>query len=120
MDTITKCRKLTWAVFALAILALFAVTPAFAQTATVTTDRADYSPGDTAIISGSGWFFGETVAITIDGDPLGQISLQATADFYGAFSAQYLVDADDVGLTFTVTAGRPDFRSYSDDDVYGP
>jgi len=34
-------------------------------TATVTADRADYSPGDTALISGTGWAAGETVDIAI-------------------------------------------------------
>src|SRR5712691_9237565 len=38
---------------------------ASALTATVTTDKVDYQPGDTVVITGTGWQAGETVALTI-------------------------------------------------------
>ncbi|PYR16070.1 MAG: hypothetical protein DMF98_28440, partial [Acidobacteria bacterium] len=38
--------------------------------ATIVTDRADYAPGTTVTITGSGWVPGETVTLTLEEAPL--------------------------------------------------
>src|SRR5919197_2971320 len=42
---------------------------AHAGAATVATDRSDYLPGQTVVISGSGWEPGETVVMVLQEDP---------------------------------------------------
>ncbi|HZS52607.1 MAG TPA: YDG domain-containing protein, partial [Bryobacterales bacterium] len=77
------------------------------MTATVMTDKADYQPGDTVLITGSGWTPGETVTLNIvespdDGD--GPHVLTPTADPAGNISAQFPIEANDIGIAFTLTA----------------
>src|SRR5579884_4283706 len=77
------------------------------MTATVMTDKADYQPGDTVLITGSGWTPGETVTLNIvespdDGD--GPHILTPTADATGNISATFPIEANDIGITFTLTA----------------
>ena len=36
---------------------------------TVTTDKADYQPGETVVITGTGWTAGETVKLYIEKEP---------------------------------------------------
>jgi hypothetical protein len=74
--------------------------------ATVTTDKLDYSPGQTAIISGTGWQGGETVNIILHEDPHTHTErrLTATANSDGNFQINYLVEAHDFGVTFIVGA----------------
>src|SRR5712691_1714088 len=83
------------------------IAPLIVGTATVTTDKPDYHPGETVIITGKGWLAGETVSLliheapTIDPDR----TLFATADLLGNFTNNQLtLEAHDVGVTFTVTA----------------
>ncbi|HEU5166639.1 MAG TPA: hypothetical protein VFU29_13910, partial [Chitinophagaceae bacterium] len=82
--------------------------------ATVTTDRLDYPPGDTAVITGSGFQPGETVVLLVehnDEDPLG-IDPQyhqpwtVTADNAGNFTTYWAVptDGDALGAEFLLTA----------------
>jgi Galactose oxidase, central domain len=77
--------------------------------ATVTTDKADYAPGDTVNISGSGWQPGEVVQMSLvevpdlDGDS--PIPLSATADANGNFSnITFPINIADLNIRFTLTA----------------
>jgi len=74
--------------------------------ATVQTNKVDYMPGETVVITGSGWQAGETVALRIDesdGD-LPWIS-SATADASGnIFNNQFVIQTHDIGVTFILTA----------------
>ncbi|HEX7175531.1 MAG TPA: kelch repeat-containing protein, partial [Pyrinomonadaceae bacterium] len=74
--------------------------------ATVTTDKLDYAPGQTATISGTGWQPNEVVNIILHEDPHThterRLAPQANAE--GDFSANYLVDSHDFQVTFIVGA----------------
>ena len=77
--------------------------------ATVKTDKDDYSPGETAYFSGSGWLPNETVQMSLvevpdlDGDS--PIALTATADASGNFSnVTFPINVADLGIKFTLTA----------------
>ncbi|HUF02732.1 MAG TPA: kelch repeat-containing protein [Aridibacter sp.] len=74
--------------------------------ASVTTDKLDYQPGDTALISGFGWAAGETVDIIIHEDPHTHTErrLTAVADSEGNFTANYLVEEHDLNVTFVIGA----------------
>jgi hypothetical protein len=76
------------------------------SSATVTTDKLDYAPGETAVISGTGWQAGETVNIILHEDPHTHTErrLTATADASGNFTANYLVDLHDLNVTFIIGA----------------
>src|SRR6266540_4955497 len=77
------------------------------STATVTTDKTDYSPGETIIITGAGWQPGETVNLNIHrdtGDPPDTL-LTAVADASGSIqNSDYVVLQSDLGLSFLLTA----------------
>jgi hypothetical protein len=80
-------------------------------TATVSTDRYDYAPGATAVISGSGFAPGETVALQVvhaDGRPNTDAShtpWTVTADAAGNFQTTWTVDdVDAVQSTLDVHA----------------
>src|SRR5947207_9048617 len=92
----------------LGLIAGFLATLALpASAATVATDKADYSPGQTVVITGSGWEPGETVALILHEDPELDPDLQLTvfADENGDFTnADFSVDVFDIGVTFTLTA----------------
>lgn len=74
--------------------------------ATVSTDKLDYQPGQTARISGTGWQAGETVNITIHEDPHTHTErrLTATADANGNFTANYSVEEHDLNVKFILGA----------------
>ena len=63
------------------------------SSASITTDKMDYAPGDTATISGRGFQPGEVVRVKIHEDPHTpqERGFDATADADGKFSGQYLV-----------------------------
>ncbi len=89
--------------------------------ATVTTDKLDYQPGQTAVISGTGWQAGETVNIILHEDPHTHTErrLTTTADENGDFTANYLVEAHDFGVTFIagakgVSSGRTAQTTFTD------
>jgi hypothetical protein len=89
--------------------------------ATVTTDKLDYAPGETAVISGTGWQAGETVNIILHEDPHTHTErrLTTTADENGDFTANYLVEAHDFGVTFIagakgVSSGRTAQTTFTD------
>src|SRR5438093_6653620 len=78
-----------------------------ASAATVATDKPDYAPGQTVVITGSGWEPGETVNLVLYEDPAVELPLQLTAvaDANGDFmNADFIVDVFDLGVTFTLTA----------------
>lgn len=95
-------------------LLLGAGTSVMAQEATIATDSADYHPGSTAIITGSGFQAGEDVVVLVEhygGDALGtdpqyHQPWTVTADTEGNFTTSWLVpsDGDALGATFLLTA----------------
>src|SRR5437773_5293089 len=81
--------------------------PVPASAATVATDKPDYAPGQTVVITGSSWEPGETVNLLLYEDPAVALPLQLTAvaDANGDFmNADFIVDVFDLGVTFTLTA----------------
>jgi hypothetical protein len=85
--------------------------------ATVTTDREDYAPGDSVIVTGTGWEPGETVDLLFHEEVDPPIHpdkiLIAVADADGhIFNQQYEIDEDDVDVRFILTAtGRTSGRT---------
>lgn len=75
--------------------------------ATVTTDKEDYAPGETVIITGASWWAGETVSLLIDEEPATHEPhlFYAVADEDGNFeNRDFVIDDHDLGVTFTLTA----------------
>src|SRR5262249_41871120 len=75
--------------------------------ATVTTDKGDYTPGETVIMTGTGWMPGETVELLIQEDPVthGNLIFYAQADFNGDFiNKEYSPELHDIGVVYTLTA----------------
>ncbi len=95
-------------VFAAVLLLAFTLQGiATAQSATVVTDQADYSPGQIVTITGSGWQPGETVTLQFVESPLIDThpNLTVVADVNGnIFNNQFSPDSHDVNITFTLTA----------------
>jgi hypothetical protein len=82
-------------------------TPLFNSTdAAISTDKLDYSPGETAHIIGHGFQPGETVRLKIHEDPHTpqERGFDATADAEGNFSGDYLVMDYDFNMKFIVGA----------------
>ena len=77
------------------------------SSATVTTDQTDYAPGETVIITGTGWLPGETVTLNLHrdtNDPPDTV-LTAVADANGNIqNSEYVCQQSDVGVTFLLTA----------------
>src|SRR5947208_4385515 len=73
---------------------------------TVTTDKSDYMPGETVVISGTGWTANQDVALNItDSNSVDRWDVIVTADGAGNISNSYFViQPEDVGLAFTLTA----------------
>jgi len=74
---------------------------------TLMTNKLDYAPGETVIITGAGWRAGETVNLLFHENPLvhPDWSLTAVADASGnIFNNQFVVDASHIGVTFTLTS----------------
>src|SRR4029078_6746761 len=76
------------------------------SSAAVTTDKMDYAPGETAIITGRGFQPGEVVRLKIHEDPHTpqERGFDATADADGNFSGEYLVMDYDLNMKFLVGA----------------
>ena len=74
---------------------------------TVTTDKADYRPGETAYASGSGWTPGVTIVLNVHEEPElhPDVVTNTTADINGNFSnvVIYNFDSTDFGSSFTLT-----------------
>ncbi len=76
------------------------------STASITTDKTDYSPGEIVTIIGSGWQAGEIVQLTLhrDNDTPDTILL-GTAGQDGNFTnSEYLVQDSDLRVAFVLTA----------------
>src|SRR6266550_6219786 len=74
--------------------------------ATVTTDKSDYMPGETVVISGADWTANQDVALNItDSNSVDRWDVIVTADGAGNISnSDFVIQPDDVGLAFTLTA----------------
>jgi N-acetylneuraminic acid mutarotase len=75
--------------------------------ATVKTDAADYPPGSTVTITGSGWRPGETVTLTLVESPLIDVHgpYNVVADASGRISdSSFTTDAHDEDIRFYLTA----------------
>jgi len=73
---------------------------------TITTDKSDYVPGETVVISGSGWTPNQAVALHIDEtDSDLPWDSSATADALGNISnSEFVIQTNDIGVLFTLTA----------------
>src|SRR2546430_1994489 len=74
--------------------------------ATVTTDKPDYEPGDTVVISGTGWTANQDVALHIDdSNGIPRWDASVIADGAGNISnSDFVIQPEDIGLAFTLTA----------------
>jgi len=75
--------------------------------ASITTDKIDYLPGETVVISGAGWRPRETVSMVLYEEPAthGDRTLTSVADAHGNFTNSDLVlEEHDFGVTFLLTA----------------
>src|SRR5690606_20155704 len=99
----------TWAILFSTALIAFGAVPSLSA-ATIKTDKLDYAPGETAIITGIGWTPGEIVDLEVDhvGDGAygsGHHPWAVVADAAGNVSSSWYVDPDDsLGETFLLTA----------------
>src|SRR5262245_26195270 len=78
-----------------------------ASAATVTTDALDYAPGETVIITGSGWQPGEAVLIELHEEPFTHPDRvwSLYADDNGDFTdTTFVVEEHDIGVTFILRA----------------
>ena len=76
------------------------------SSASITTDKMDYSPGDTAYITGRGFQPGETVRLKIHEDPHTpqERGFDTVADAEGNIAGEYLVANNDENMKFIVGA----------------
>lgn len=99
-------HRMTWLLPGALLVVLFAVAAA-AQTATLTTDKPGYAPGEIVTITGSGWMPGETVVMILHEDPALDPDhlFTSVADANGVITnSEFSPDAGDVGVDFTVSA----------------
>src|SRR5678815_1192079 len=105
--TFTTCKNM-WSqsrtVMSMFLLMAFLFSAsAFGQT--VTTDHADYAPGSTATITGSGWGAGEHVSLVVHHVPLQPSDAtdpahqpwEVVADASGNFTTHWTMDGDAPG-----------------------
>ena len=89
-----------------------ALTCSSAYAATVATDKLDYAPGEIVIITGSGWAPDETVTLFLHEEPIVDPNVDPDswlepapiADPDGNIYTEFIVQPNDVGVTFTLTA----------------
>jgi len=76
------------------------------NTSSISTDKMDYAPGETAHISGRGFAAGETVRVKIHEDPHTpqERGFDIVAEADGSFSGDYLVMDYDLDMKFIVSA----------------
>ncbi len=91
------------------------------SSAAISTDKMDYAPGETAIITGRGYQAGEVVRLKIHEDPHTpqERGFDVTADGDGNFSGEYLVMDYDLNMKFIVgarglTSGRTAQTTFTD------
>jgi len=88
-----------------ASLLLVSTTAASAQS--ITTDKSDYAPGETVIITGTGWMAGEQVIMVVhEAPPLNaDVTLSSVASASGSFTNKGFVVPSNADLsTYTVDA----------------
>ena len=85
----SRWSRLTIIAMVLALLAL----NASVALAAVSTDKQDYVPGETVVISGDGFFGSETIIITVNA-PYGTVNGETKAS-RGAFEWSFELPADD-------------------------
>jgi len=95
-------KIVTMLVISLLVLSMIFVVPLIHAGATIWTDKADYSPGEVPIISGSGFLSNAAVTVTITRPDSTVDTISALTDEYGAFSCSY--ELDGITGTYTVTA----------------
>ena len=76
---------------------------------TITTDKLDYAPGETAIISGAGWLPGELISLDFEhilpNIPDHEHVLEyVTANSQGSFTYNWYVNEEELGTTFHLMA----------------
>src|SRR5438876_1079039 len=109
MTVVWRIARLCFVLCAAACLQL-PLARAAALVPTVTTDKADYAPGDTARITGSGFLPGELVecqVLRLDNpfDPnVEHLPWLVTADASGNFQTIWFVTSDAAGATLELTA----------------
>ena len=89
--------------------------------ATIKTDKDDYAPGQTAIITGSGWGANERVTLLFQEDPAvhADYVVTVTADGDGnIYHDQWAPEQHDLGVRFYLMAIGQRIRTTSTDDVY--
>src|SRR5437016_1134129 len=76
------------------------------SSSTITTYMSDYAPGETVVMSGSGWIPGQPVALHLEeSDNDLPWDSSATPDAAGNFSiSEFVIQAHDIGVVFTLTA----------------
>jgi len=97
--------RVLYACFLIALFALYTVSmmpPRAYGSATIWTDKPDYSPGDTVIISGSGFLGNAQVRVTVTRPDSALDTIYASTDETGAFTCNYPLDG--ITGTYTVTA----------------
>lgn len=75
--------------------------------ATLSSDKPDYHPGETVILTGTGWAPNEVVTVLMTVDPATHepVTLSLTADVSGNFkNSDYVVQPSDFGVTFHARA----------------
>ena len=93
--------------FVLAYFVLFIPFISQANAATVTTDKPDYSPGETVIITGTGWQPGETIKLLLKEQPKthDELIFTSLADGNGdLLNKEFIVQEHDLGASFTLIA----------------
>ncbi len=109
-DLVSRRKRRAGVLFIAALFAAMGgVTGAKAlRFASVTTDQPDYYPGDTVVITGSGWQSGETVDLQIEASCHCEHDAwngQSLADTAGDFeNRDFVVQDEHLGVTFTLTA----------------
>src|SRR6184192_3500324 len=91
--------------------------------ATVTTDKSDYMPGETVVISGTGWTANQDVALNItDSNSVDRWDVIVIADGSGNISnSDFVIQPEDVGLAFTLTATQGVVTAWTQfTDIVGP
>src|SRR5213080_3761586 len=91
--------------------------------ATVTTDKTDYVPGETVVISGTGWTANQEVALHIDdSNNVARWDATVIADGSGNISnSDFVIQPEDVGLAFTLTATQGVVTAWTQfTDIVGP
>ena len=86
---------------------LFISNNTIAQTATVVTNKSDYSPGQYVIVTGSNWQPGQIIALTFTEAPVihPSVTINTTADASGnIYNNKYLIDDHHIGQTITLVA----------------